>query len=94
MDLVLALEQGCLSLDDGREDLGPLGRVGGRSAGERRGNGAPLVDGKVCASGGQIVGNNDHPVTVDPSLASPMPSPSPRADRRAGRGVEPERPVW
>ena len=55
---------------------GGAGRSGSR-VGDPRSRVA--ADVKVCASPRPIVGNNDHLVTVDPSLASPYAAPQDRA---------------
>ena len=75
--LVLALQQRGLALDDGREGLRARRRVRGQVVGPERGvgrrgqgQGAGCGGWQGLCGQGRIVGNIDHPVTVDPSIAS------------------------
>ena len=92
--LVLALEQGRLLLDDLLEGSDAGRRVARAAPAEVDGRRGPRLAGGwqgLCVPG-LIVGNNDHPVTVDPSIASPhAPRPPLRRDPRCPR---PSRRSW
>ena len=88
--LVLAVEERRLLVDDLLQRPHPRGRVGGQGGEVDRG---PRVGLAVRWQGlcvtGSIVGNNDHPATVDPSIASapwhrtgPRRAACPRPSRR------------